>query len=382
MPRTVLLLHSSAGLYGADVQLEAIARGLDPAAGRRSACCPSTGPLVRRLEQAGAEVVVHPLAVLRRAQPPGRGVAAMARAVRHDRRLLGALARERDVAVVHDNTSVVLGGGAVARAARAAHVVHVREIWTGGGRAERALWPLMRRRMLRADALAGNLPGRVRPVPARGGRPAARRPGASRPSWSTETGPGRRSDCPPTGSWSPWWAACTPGRARTCWPARWPSRPWPASAPWAWWRATRSRAVMPGRPGSRWPATWAWVARLLRLGFRDDVDTVLSAADALAVPSTRPEPLGLVALEAGAAGLPVVASARRRGRRGGARRRVRPAGRARRPAALAGAAGAAGRRPRSRGADGPRRRRDRGRPARAGTLSPSRCTCSTTGVRR
>ena len=35
---------------------------------------------------------------------------------------------------------------------------------------------------------------------------------------------------------------------------------------------------------------------------------MLGAADALAVPSTRPEPLGLVALEGAAAGLPVVAS--------------------------------------------------------------------------
>ena len=49
--------------------------------------------------------------------------------------------------------------------------------------------------------------------------------------------------------------------------------------------------------------------RLVRLGFRDDVDTVLGAADAVTVPSTRPEPLGLVAIEAAAAGLPVVASA-------------------------------------------------------------------------
>ena len=36
--------------------------------------------------------------------------------------------------------------------------------------------------------------------------------------------------------------------------------------------------------------------------------TVLAAADAAVVPSKRPEPLGLVAVEAAAAGLPVVAS--------------------------------------------------------------------------
>jgi glycosyltransferase involved in cell wall biosynthesis len=46
----------------------------------------------------------------------------------------------------------------------------------------------------------------------------------------------------------------------------------------------------------------------VRLGFRGEVDDVLGAADALVVPSTLPEPLGLVALEGAAAGLPVVAS--------------------------------------------------------------------------
>ncbi len=48
--------------------------------------------------------------------------------------------------------------------------------------------------------------------------------------------------------------------------------------------------------------------RLVRLGFVDDVDVVLGAADAVVVPSKRPEPLGQVALEAAAAGVPVVAT--------------------------------------------------------------------------
>ncbi|MET0761707.1 MAG: glycosyltransferase family 1 protein, partial [Thermoleophilaceae bacterium] len=115
MPRAVLLLHSSAGLYGADVQLLAIVRGLDPQRWRPVCVVPEDGPLRPLLEQAGAEVVVHPLAVLRRALAGPRGAVTMARAMRRDRRVLGDLARERDVAVVHDNTSVVLAGGAVAR---------------------------------------------------------------------------------------------------------------------------------------------------------------------------------------------------------------------------------------------------------------------------
>jgi glycosyltransferase involved in cell wall biosynthesis len=48
--------------------------------------------------------------------------------------------------------------------------------------------------------------------------------------------------------------------------------------------------------------------RLRLLGFRDDLDTLYGAADVVCVPSTRPEPLGLVALEAAAAGKCVVAS--------------------------------------------------------------------------
>ena len=182
MPRTVLLLHSSAGLYGADVQLLAIVRGLDPQRWRAVCVLPEPGRLVALLEQAGAEVVVHPLAVLRRALATPAGAVGLARALRRDGHVLGALARGHRAAVVHDNTSVVLSGAAVARAAGAAHVTHVREIWASGGRVERALWPLMSRRLLRADALVGISAAVCAQFPRRGGHPAARRaPARARP---------------------------------------------------------------------------------------------------------------------------------------------------------------------------------------------------------
>jgi glycosyltransferase involved in cell wall biosynthesis len=49
--------------------------------------------------------------------------------------------------------------------------------------------------------------------------------------------------------------------------------------------------------------------RLRVLGFRADVEVILGAVDAVAVPSTRPDPFPNAALEAAAAGVPVVAAA-------------------------------------------------------------------------
>jgi glycosyltransferase involved in cell wall biosynthesis len=49
--------------------------------------------------------------------------------------------------------------------------------------------------------------------------------------------------------------------------------------------------------------------RLRVVGFRADVEAVLGAADAVAVPSTRPDPFPNAALEAAAAGVPVIAAA-------------------------------------------------------------------------
>lgn len=307
MPRTVLLLHSSAGLYGADVQLLAIASGLDPKRWRAVCVLPEHGPLVGRLEAAGAEVVVHPLAVLRRALTRPAGVARMARAVRADRRVLGALARDRGAAVVHDNTSVVLGGGAVARAAGAAHVVHVREIWAAGGRAERTLWPLMRRRLLRADALLGISQAVCDQFPPqaamllRDGLARAPEPVDRARARAALGLPEDRFVVAMVGRVHPWKGQDVLARALAD----------PALAAIGAVGVVAGDAIAGGRAGADLDTLTRALGvqdRFVRLGFRDDVDTVLGAADAVAVPSTRPEPLGLVALEAGAAERPVVAS--------------------------------------------------------------------------
>jgi len=308
-PRTALLLHSSAGLYGADVQLLAIVRRLDPGRWRTVCVLPERGRLASLLEQAGAEVVVHPLAVLRRSLAGPAGAVALRRALGRDARRLGFLARDRGVALVHDNTSVVLSGGAVARRANAAHTIHVREIYaSAGGRAAQRLWPLMRRRLLAADglacisgAVAAQFGGSPKAHLLYDGLPRVARP-TPRPAARSALGIDRRLFVVAfVGRIHPWKGQDVLARALAE----------PALADIGAVAIVAGDAVAGNDDDRRLDdlATRLGVEdRLLRLGFRDDVDTVLGAADVLAVPSTRPEPLGLVALEAAAAGLPVVAS--------------------------------------------------------------------------
>jgi hypothetical protein len=127
-----------------------MAAGLDPDRYRAVAVLPGDGPLASDLAAAGVEVHVRRLAVLRRAlfHPPGLvQVAARAAA---DAAGLGRLVRERQVALVHSNTSVTQGGAAAARRAGVPHVWSVREIYTDFER----WWPAYRRFLLAAaDAL-------------------------------------------------------------------------------------------------------------------------------------------------------------------------------------------------------------------------------------
>src|SRR5688572_3772348 len=144
VPETILLLHSSAGRYGADRLLVSLASGLDRGRFAPVAVLPERGELAGLLEDAGVEAVVADLAVLRRAELGPRGMSKM---LRSDERELEALARSRGVALVHSNTSVILSGQRLAGTIGVPHVLHVRELYPRIP----LVWPLWRRRLLRAD---------------------------------------------------------------------------------------------------------------------------------------------------------------------------------------------------------------------------------------
>ena len=304
-PPGVLLVHSSSGRYGADRQLLLIASGLDPERFRPLVALPSEGVLAADLREAGVEVVVAPTAVLRREHLHPLGLVGVGARAAADAVALGRLVRRRDMALVHSNTSVVLGGAAAAAVARVPHVWHVREIYDRFGR----LWPAYRGVLGTAAALpcvsratAAQFDGsdRVRVIadglagdPFRAPRDAARAALGLPAGVPAIAVLGRISD----------WkgqdvlvrALGEPSLARRGAVALLAGEAWPGAG-------GRSGAV------AELAGALGVAERVRMLGFRDDVEVVLGAADVVAVPSTSPDPLPGAAIEAAAAGCAVVAS--------------------------------------------------------------------------
>lgn len=304
-PASVLLVHSSSGRYGADRQLLLIASGLDRARYRPLVVLPEEGPLATDLRDAGVEVQLRPLAVLRREHAHPRGLAGLAARAGQDALALSRLVRERRVALIHSNTSVILGGAAAAVTARVPHVWHVREIYDRYAR----FWPAYRRLLTTARALpcvseatAAQF-GHARRLqvvhdglsgdPRRAERSSARAELGLSPDVPALAVLGRISD---------WKGQDVLVRALAE-PSLTQRRAVALIAGEAWPRAEHRAgdlAALAERLGVS--------ERVRMLGFRNDVGTVLGAADLIAVPSSTPDPLPGAAIEAAAAGCAVIAS--------------------------------------------------------------------------
>ncbi len=297
-------MHSSAGRYGADRQLALLAGGLDPARYRALVVLAMDGALRRDLQETGVEVLVRPLAVLRRAAMSPRGLAQIGGALARDAGGLGRLARARGVRVVHTNTSVTLGGAAAARIARVPHVWHVREIYAGFER----YWPAYRRLLLSADALpcvsqatraqfgddakACVLHDGLALQPARARRDAAR---------AALDLPADAFVVAILGRISSWKGQDVLVRALAALGADDGSIALVAGDPWH----GEERRLHDLHALAR---ALGVADRVRFAGFRPDVENVYGAADVVAVPSTQPDPLPNAALEAAAAGCCVVAA--------------------------------------------------------------------------
>lgn len=311
--RKVLLVHSGTSLYGSDRSLLAIASGLDTRRYVPVVALPGEGPLLRELTRRKVEAHVLPLAILRRRYAPGYicGLAGqMAVSVRRLARFMEA----HGVSLVHTNTSHVLSSGPAARLRHVPHICHVREI----PRIPRPLRRLFARfvawqsdraiaisRAVREEFLGDLVPdSRARLIhSAIELEPFRALP--SREAAKSQLG------VPPGGP-----LIGTVGRV-TPWKGQ---RSFVEAAGLIAGRLPEANFVVVGdadteenrgyRSELEARAEELGLSQRLRfVGFREDVCVYLAAMDVFVLPSSAPEPLGRVVLEAMAAGTPVVATA-------------------------------------------------------------------------
>ena len=277
----------------------ALAGGLHARGWDVRAVLPEHGALADRLEAAGVDLVVHPLAVLRRRLLSPGGVSRLGIQGWRDRGALAGIAS--DAVLVHSNTSVILG-----RPHDVPHVVHVREIYAdaASGVAARA-WPLWRRRLLQADARICVSEAVAEQFGGHGPGTFVVHDGLTRsPSWSGSAMRGKVRTVPfrvaVLGRIADWKGQDVLVRALAE----------PALA------EIGAQAVIAGDayPGEQAPDIAALAAqlgvqdRVEFTGFTPNPEDILASVDAVAVPSTRPDPLPNSAIEALAAGVPVVAA--------------------------------------------------------------------------
>lgn len=268
---------------------------------------PDHGVLAADLRALGIEVLVRPLAVMRRSLMSPNGLGRVVASWAADAGGLGRLARSRDVALVHTNTSVTLGGAAAARVAGVPHVWHVREIYAGFER----WFPAYRRLLLSAQALpcvsraaclqfdgapeAFVLHDGLAVEARRGDRAAARAALGLAPNAFVAAVLGRVS------GWKGQDVLVSAlGEQPLC--GRADVVALVAGAP--------SRGEERHRRELHALAARLGVAdRLYDVGFQEDLDALYGAVDVVVVPSKQPDPLPNAAIEASAAGCCVVAAA-------------------------------------------------------------------------
>ena len=141
--RRVLLVHTSAGMYGADNACLLIARGLLEVGREVTVVLPYRGHLAHVLQAAGVRVVIGHVGAVRRIFTVGGWLKFAFFDLPASIFGIWRLARDHDV--VHMNTSVAVGGLMGARLAGRPVVVHLRESYGAHARAWRVYSAYLRR---------------------------------------------------------------------------------------------------------------------------------------------------------------------------------------------------------------------------------------------
>lgn len=300
---TYLLVHPGAELFGSDRMLLESARGLAEVADRVVVALPEEGPLVRPLQEAGAEVVIIPLLVLRKALLRPSGWPALVRNTLRGAAAAWRLLRRVRPRAVYVSTITIPQWPIIARLRRVPVISHVHEAEAS---ASRIVNTVLYAPHLLASTLLVNSEFSRRTI-------AAHLPGLARRAQLVYNGV--------AGPTTPEEPRETVDDLRVLYVGRLSPRKGVADVLTA--VATLRERGIPARAsllGSVFPG-YEWFEDELRaqaasmdadavefLGFRPDIWAVLAEHDVLVVPSRVDEPFGNTAVEGILAQRPVIAS--------------------------------------------------------------------------
>jgi glycosyltransferase involved in cell wall biosynthesis len=126
----ILYLHAGAELYGADIVLLQLIRGLDKNKFKPHVILPNQGPLVEELKNNNIEVSVLDYPILRRKYFNPKGMLQYSLSFKKTASQIEKYCKDNNIAIIHSNTSAVLEGAYVAKNLKIKHLWHIHEIIT------------------------------------------------------------------------------------------------------------------------------------------------------------------------------------------------------------------------------------------------------------
>lgn len=312
----VLFVHQSAQMYGSDKVLLYLVQGLQARGDFQPVVVlPEDGPLHAALTAAGVEVHIAEVAKISRSIATPTGLFRLARAMFKGMRALNSIAGSRQVALVHSNTLAVLAGAAWAWVARKRHLWHVHEIILSPRLVSKA-FPCLVRWMSHRVIANSTLTERwlLSVQPALASRSAVIFNGLSKVEKSSQAA--IRAFRASVGASEDDVVVTLAGRIN-----RWKGQELLIEAAAELQRRGRVDGMRFAIAGDAGPGLEDLPARLKAqvrslglskyftfLPFIDDVWPMWFGTDIAVVPSTEPEPFGMVAIEAMAAHVPVIAA--------------------------------------------------------------------------
>lgn len=126
----ILFIHPSSTLYGADVTLLQLIKGLDKNSFEILVIIPKTGPLYDAIEKETVKVILVDMPILARAKYNVKGISSFIIKSITSFSLLKKIIKENKIDIIHSNTMAVFAGALLSKFCSVKHLWHIHEIIT------------------------------------------------------------------------------------------------------------------------------------------------------------------------------------------------------------------------------------------------------------